>query len=404
LTTNIEEHYNAYPYPERKPSDENKRLIMGSPSSPKEIDHHIFGGQRGWSKPLRALFAGGGTGDGLIQLAQMLTDAGRAYDITYIDLSKSARKIAEKRAKIRGLKNITFLTCSLVDAPKYGPFDYIDCCGVLHHMPDPQVGFDALADALAPNGGLGFMVYAPYGRSGVYPLQEAFGQLSEGMSPKERLDFGQEVFKRVPHNHLFKRNDLIGDHKVSEAGFYDLLLHSQDISCTVSDVFCYLEKAGLELANFTQPALYSLDGLLPPEYKRPKNTTRMDEMQLSEKLRGNMKTHVGYAHKAGAGMKADPIAPTSIPHFIGEDPKKAAAFISERGGLPVAINGQKIGLGIPPAAAKLIAAIDGATPISELQKKSGLSLDAFNDAWSKISDLLAGYGLLLYSSLNKNNK
>jgi hypothetical protein len=289
----------------------------------------------------------------------------------------------------------------VIDAPHDGPLAYHDCWGVLHHLPEPQEGFNALSKALAPDGGLGFMVYAPYGRSGVYPLQEAFGQLSESMSPKERLAFGQDVFQRVPHNHLFKRNDLVGDHKVSEAGFYDLLLHSQDISCTVTDVFGYLEKAGLELADFTQPALYSLNGLLPLDYQRPENLTRMDEMQLSEKLRGNMKTHVGYAHKAGMGMKADPIAPSSIPHFIGEDPKKVAEFITQKGGLPVSINGQRIGLGIPPSAAKLISMIEGVSPVSELQKKSGLEVDEFNESWLKISDLLSGYGLILYSTLNR---
>ena len=36
--------YDAYPYPERKPEDERKRLIVGSPSHPLEIDHFCFKG------------------------------------------------------------------------------------------------------------------------------------------------------------------------------------------------------------------------------------------------------------------------------------------------------------------------------------------------------------------------
>jgi len=400
MTANIEEHYNAYPYPARDPHDEYKRLITGSPSNPMEIDHHVFGGRRDWTKPLHVLVAGGGSGDGLVQIAQVLTDAKHPYEITYIDLSTSTRKIAEERVEIRGLKNINFVTGSLLDAPEYGEFDYIDCCGVLHHLPDPQAGFDALAKALAPNGGLGFMVYAPYGRSGVYPLQEAFAQLSAGMSPQDRLAFGKSVFQRVPQNHEFKRNTLVGDHMDGDAGFYDLLLHSQDISCTVKDIIDYLEHAGLALQNFTQPAMYSLDGLVPPDFKYPDNFSREDEMALAEKLRGNMKTHVGYAMKVGEGVKIDPTDLANIPHFIGEDPKKAAAFILQKGGLPVAINGQKIGLGIPPQAAKLLGMIDGVASVGALQKKSGLEVAAFNTAWSKLSDLLCGYGLMLYSGLN----
>jgi SAM-dependent methyltransferase len=399
MTSDIEDHYNTFPYPARDPGDERTRLIIGSPSSPMEIDHHVFGGQHDWSAPLRVLVAGGGSGDGLIQIAQMLTDAKRPYDITYIDLSTSARKIAEERARIRGLKNITFVTGSLLDAPKYGEFDYIDCCGVLHHLPEPQAGFDALACALAPKGGLGFMVYAPYGRSGVYPLQEAFGQLTKGMAPKARLDFGKTVFGRVPQNHEFKRNTLVGDHMDGDAGFYDLLLHSQDIAFSVRDVAGFLDTAGLELANFTQPAMYTLDGLLPPDYAR-EGLTRVDEMALAEKLRGNMKTHVGYAMKAGAVVSIDPANPDLIPHFIGEDPKKAAAFILQKGGLPVAINGQKLGLGIPPQAANLLGMVDGHATVGGLQEKSGLSPDVFTGAWTKLSDLLCGYGLMLYSGLN----
>jgi len=399
MTTAIEEHYNAYPYPARDPKDEHSRLITGSPSNPLEIDHHVFGGMRDWTKPLRVLLAGGGSGDGLIQLAQLLTDAKRPYQISYIDLSTSTRKIAEERARIRGLQNIEFTTGSLLDAPELGEFDYIDCCGVLHHLPVPQAGFDALAQALAPKGGLGFMVYAPYGRSGVYPLQEAFGVLTAGMAPEQRLAFGKSVFGRVPQNHAFKRNTLVGDHLDGDAGFYDLLLHSQDVACTVGDVAGYLHRAGLELVDFVQPAMYSLDGLLPPDFIRPEGLSRIDEMHLAEKLRGNMKTHVGYATKKGGRVQIDPTEPTIIPHFIGEDPKKAESFILQKGGLPVAINGQKIGLGMSPQAAKLLGLIDGNTSVGALRERTGLGQTEFNVAWSKLSDLLCGYGLLLYSGL-----
>ena len=130
--SDVKAQYEAYPYPERDPRDEKKRLITGSPSHPLELDHHLFGGMRDWSGGTRILVAGGGTGDALIQLAQTLTSAGKDYEITYIDLSEASRKIAEGRAKVRGLKGITFLTGSLLDAAKYGPFDYIDCLSLIH--------------------------------------------------------------------------------------------------------------------------------------------------------------------------------------------------------------------------------------------------------------------------------
>jgi hypothetical protein len=55
------------------------------------------------------------------------------------DLSHASRAIAEARAEARSLTNIRFLSESLLDAPKYGPFDYIDCCGVLHSRDRPYL-------------------------------------------------------------------------------------------------------------------------------------------------------------------------------------------------------------------------------------------------------------------------
>ncbi len=54
-----------------------------------------------------------------------------------------------------------------------GKFDYIDCCGVLHHLPDPAAGLAILRGALNDDGGIGLMVYGAFGRTGVYHLQEA---------------------------------------------------------------------------------------------------------------------------------------------------------------------------------------------------------------------------------------
>ena len=69
--------YEAFPYPARDPREEAKRLIVGSPSHLREIDHWIFGSRRPATTPLRALVAGGGTGDGTIMLAQQMAWAGR---------------------------------------------------------------------------------------------------------------------------------------------------------------------------------------------------------------------------------------------------------------------------------------------------------------------------------------
>ena len=110
----VRDQYEAYPYPARDPADEANRLITGSPSHILEIEHFIFAGGRAGN--LRALVAGGGTGDGTIMLAQQLADRG-AGTVTYLDMSAASLAIARARAKARGLKNITFHQGSLLDLP-----------------------------------------------------------------------------------------------------------------------------------------------------------------------------------------------------------------------------------------------------------------------------------------------
>jgi 2-polyprenyl-3-methyl-5-hydroxy-6-metoxy-1,4-benzoquinol methylase len=123
--------YEAYPYPARDPREEAKRLIIGSPSHLREIDYWVFGATRTATQPLRALIAGGGTGDGTIMLATHLARSGRPGRVTYLDRSAAAMKVARARAEVRGLANIDWVQGSLLDLPRLGlgPFDYIDCCG-----------------------------------------------------------------------------------------------------------------------------------------------------------------------------------------------------------------------------------------------------------------------------------
>ena len=128
--------------------------MTGSPSQIVEIDHYLYAGARDWGEPFRILVAGG-AGDALIMMAQQLADRGCPAEIHYLDLAAAGRAIGEERARIRGLTGITFHTGSLLDAVEYGAFDYIDCCGVLHHLPDPPAGFRALAGALKPDAGMG---------------------------------------------------------------------------------------------------------------------------------------------------------------------------------------------------------------------------------------------------------
>ncbi|WP_420327854.1 class I SAM-dependent methyltransferase [Mameliella sp.] len=390
----VKEQYESYPYPERRPEDEKKRLITGSPSHPLEIDHYLFGGQRDWSQPLRVLVAGGGTGDALIQIAQMMTSARAPYEITYVDLSTASREIAEARAKARGLTGITFVTGSLLDAAELGQFDYIDCCGVLHHLPDPDAGFAALRAAVAPGGGMGFMVYAPYGRSGIYQLQEAFGALFDGMAPQARLAKAKKIVGGLHKGHPFAANINVTDHEQSDAGFYDLLLHGQDTPFDIPRLMQTLDNTGWKLQALLQPGLYDLARIT----ERPKGMDDATAMAQAEKLRGTLKKHLGYLVPAdedrpiarGARQSLIPRSPTS-------DMRRPARAIAQGRPLPITLKEADVQIRLPRECAPLMAAIDNRRSIAQIQQVSKLDPLRFADLWGRLERELTAWGLLHYS-------
>ncbi len=391
----VRAQYEAYPYPARDPAEEAARLITGSPSHPVEIDHFLFQGRRDWSKPFRALVAGGGTGDGLVMLAQKLADIGCPAEITYLDMSEASRAIAEARIAARGLL-VRFVTGDLLTAGEYGPFDYVDCCGVLHHLEDPDAGFAALAGALAPEGGLGCMVYAPLGRSGVYPLQAAFGALLAGEAPGAKVGLAAAALERLPEVHPFRRNPVLGDHRASDAGLYDLLLHARDRAYAVDDLVAALERSGLALVSMLEPARYDPMRYLPDDFAgRVEALDPAARMTVAEQLAGNIKTHICYAVPAARGrVEARPTKPDLVPRLSGIAAAALAGHVKAGKPFSLTLDGHRFGLSLDPAAAPLIARIGGRT-LGQIAQ--GQDWMAFQAGWGPVHRALTGFNLLHYS-------
>ncbi|MGD1868225.1 MAG: class I SAM-dependent methyltransferase [Neomegalonema sp.] len=396
----VKRQYEAYPYPARDPAEEATRLIEGSPSHPVEIDHFIFSGKRDWTQPMRVLVAGGGTGDALIMLAQLLHDRGAPAEIVYLDMSTASREIAEARAAARGLKNIDFRTGDLLTAPELGPFDYIDCCGVLHHLPTPQAGFDALAEALAPEGGMGVMVYAPFGRAGVYEAQAMLHAICSDDAPEAQVDVGKRLLHELPPSNAFSRNPLVGDHKDTDAGLYDLLLHSRDAPYTAPELLKAFETAGLRLAGFLEPARYE-----PQTYLRdPELLKRIGQLDVgaragfAEKLASNMKVHIAYAVPAArAKSVAAPASPSAVPVLHRTDAKALSQSVASRWRLRFSFDGLTIERGADRKLAPLLAQIDGKTSLGALQQRSGADWMTFSAAFGKLYAPLDGFNILRFS-------
>ncbi|MBL6458104.1 methyltransferase [Belnapia sp. T6] len=358
--------YEAFPYPARDPREEAKRLIIGSPSHLREIDHWIFGSRRPASTPLRALFAGGGTGDGTLMLAQQMAWAGRPGEVTWLDRSAAAHRIAEARAATRKLGNIRFEAGSLLDLPGsgLGPFDYIDCCGVLHHLPDPLAGLRALTSVLAPGGGIGLMVYAPHGRTGVYMLQDALRLLApEAESPPARIDIARRLWRQVPETAWLKRNPWLTDHlSGGDAGLYDLLLNPRDRAYTVPDLAALVAEAGLRIACWVEPVRYDPDAYLPDPRLRARTAgmTPIERAALAEAITGNMGIHILYCRRAEEPEPERPWEdPEAVPTLREMDGAALAKGLPRDGTLPVTFDGLRVNLPLPRLAGAILQRVDG---------------------------------------------
>ena len=92
----------------------------------------------------------------------------------------SAAAAADPGVRVRLVRGSLLDLSSL----ELGRFDYVNCVGVTHHLPDPAAALRGLAKhALAPGGGLGLMVYGTLGRGGVYETQALRLLHAKGSSP-----------------------------------------------------------------------------------------------------------------------------------------------------------------------------------------------------------------------------
>ena len=405
MTDPVQAQYEAYPYPARDPRDEARRLITGSPSHLLEIDHYLHAGRRDWTRPFRALFAGGGTGDGAIMLAQQLADRRVPAEVVHLDLSTASRRVAEARAQARGLANMRFVTGSLLEAAALGRFDHIDCCGVLHHLEDPAAGLRALAAALEPGGGIGLMVYGELGRSGVYPAQDLLRHLAPpDAAPAERVAMARRVVRSLPETNLLRRNPLLGDHASSDAGLFDLLLHSRDRAYRVPGVLALLDAAQLRLVSFIEPIRYRPETWVsdPAVRRRLAELAPPARMAAAELISCTMKVHICYAVMRDRG--ADTMAvPTddAVPVIRDLDPAQLARSLKPGVPLTVRFDGVPLTLPLPSLAGPIVARVDGRRTVGEIRASLREEIDrrladrAFADAFAATYDALNGINRML---------
>ena len=268
--------YDTYPFPPEPMLDEappgyNWRWHWPSAYS-------FCTGRKPSTSKVRILDAGCGTGVGTEYLVHLNPEA----EVVGIDLSAGAIEVATERCQRSGADRVTFYNLSIYDVEQVpGEFDLINCVGVLHHMPDPIKGIQALSKKLKPGGILHIFVYAELGRFEIQLTQEAIALLQGNQRGdyKDGVQIGRQLFSTLPEqNRLRKREETRWalENQRDEC-FADMYVHPQEIDYNVNTLFDLIDASQLEFVGFSNPQYWDLDRLLGSEPKLMERAAKLSE-------------------------------------------------------------------------------------------------------------------------------
>ena len=291
-TDPIYKFYTSHPYP--PPVDGLDRARdMWQDQNIHLAEHHLLWPHKPYRSDLDVLIAGCGTWQ-----AAKYAICHPAARVVGIDVSPTSLQHTEAHKQKYNLTNLETRQVPIENVADLDQrFDFVVCTGVLHHLVDPDAGLRALGSVLKPDGAMYFMVYAPYGRAGVYMLQEYCRRLGVGTSKQEITDL-IAVLKQLPEHHPLLATQRGSREFVSEA-LADALLNPRDRSYSVPQLFDFIERNDLRLGRWYWQAPY-----LPqcgsiattPHAQRLAALPEREQYVQMELWRGLMPTHSVVVH------------------------------------------------------------------------------------------------------------
>lgn len=306
----VQRFYDQHPYPPPV-KDLNLYRQRWQDDDRRRADFHLHWPHHPYRGDLSILVAGCGTSQAAKHALRQPT-----ANIVGIDFSVTSIHHTLQLKHNYNLENLEVHQLPIEHANELGrSFDKIICTGVLHHLPDPSAGLRALREVLEPDGVMHLMIYAVYGRAGVYMLQKYARLLGVGDTDKEINDFANTLMA-LPQNHPLAQ--LLGgspDFR-TRAGLADALLNPQDRAYTVPQLFHLISEAGLQFGRWIRQAPY-----LPkcgafaktPHASRLTELSEPEQFAALELLRGTMSRHSLVTYRDDR-----PDTPQQI-HFDGDD-------------------------------------------------------------------------------------
>jgi len=293
----IADFYTQHPYP--PPVDNLDRArAEWQEANRHRAEFHLLWPDKPYRATLDILVAGCGTW----QAAKYAVSHPQAR-VMGIDVSATSITHTEKLKHQYNLTNLELQQLPIERAADLKrQFDLIVSTGVLHHLADPDAGLRALGEVLKPDGALYLMVYAPYGRTGVYMLQEYCRRLGIGSSDQEIRDLVATLEQLSQQHPLFALLRGSRDARHADA-LADALLNPRDRAYSVPQLFDFIEGNDLAFGRWYWQAPY-LPQCGPiaatPHGKRLAVLSAREQYAAMELWRGTMTAHSVVLHRNDA--------------------------------------------------------------------------------------------------------
>jgi SAM-dependent methyltransferase len=245
VTEAVADQYRRWPYPPW-----TRVTVPPATTIPAEVAEVDLGRPSGLPVAAEMLVAGCGTGREAALAALRYPDA----RITAIDISETSIAYAADRCREGPPGRIRFRALDLHRVGELGQrFHFIACSGVLHHLPDPEAGWAALAEVLEPGGVMRLMVYSEPARAEIRAAQTLLAELGAGLGDdRADGDLLREARRRLiaaPPALVEGSIDFYTLH-----GVHDLLFHPQEDGFDVARIGRTLDALGLDLLAFDLPS------------------------------------------------------------------------------------------------------------------------------------------------------
>jgi SAM-dependent methyltransferase len=237
VTRAVAAQYGRWPYPVWQRTNAVTQRTLGESLQACGPDAPILPDQPS------ILVAGCGTGREAMMLARSAPDA----TVTAIELSETSLAVA--RVRCAGQANLRLLRHDLHAVAELGQrFDYIVCSGVLHHLPDPEAGWAALVDILAPGGAMQVALYSRIARLSVTAARLRLGALMREPVSDDLIREARRQLIASPVPSVTESRDFF-----STAGVHDLLFHVHEDCFDVPRIERAIDALGLKLLRFGLP-------------------------------------------------------------------------------------------------------------------------------------------------------